>query len=482
MSITRNTVYNLAGAMVPVALALIVVPLYIHQIGEDRYGVLTIVWLLLGYFGLFDLGLSRAAANQVARLHDAPACEREEVFWSACLLNAAFGAVGGLLLYLVGRSLLGEWLKMSPSLHTEALGALPWIAAAVPVATISAVLTGALEGRQRFGVVNLIQGIGAISLQVVPLTAAFLISPDLQVIVPVAVVVRVLSVVPLVQAVRVTLPIHGVRRARSARMRELLKYGTWVTVTNIVGPLLDSLDRFFIGGVLGAAAVAYYAVPFSLVGRTQTIPRALSRTLFPYLSADTPEQATSRAVESAITVAAVVIPIVVLSMFLMRPFLNLWMGVRFAQHAAIVGETLLCGIWLNGLATIPFAMLQAQGRPDVVAKFHLAELVPFIVVLWYGLHYLGLVGAAVAWVLRVAVDAVLLFWSAAMAVDLAKRLAMGAALVLCAWSLVRTLALYSLSVRIVADTLLMTVVGAWSLYSSARVRHEVVKVLRYVGA
>lgn len=480
MSVARHTLYNLAGALVPLVLALVVVPLYIHRIGEARYGVLTIVWLLLGYFGLFDLGLSRATANQIARLHAASAGERVEVFWSACILNAAFGVVGGLVLYLVGRPLLGHWLKMPLPLRAEAVGALPWIAASVPVATISAVLTGSLEGRQRFGVVNLIQALGTIALQVVPLAAAFLISPDLRIIVPVAVVVRFLSVAPLVLAVRAALPIHGWVRPRTDRMRELLGYGTWVTITNVVGPLLDSLDRFFIAAVLGAEAVAYYAVPFSLVARTQILPRAVSRTLFPYLSADAPEHARNRAVESVITLAAMGIPIVVLSMILMRPFLNLWMGAQFARHAAIVGETLLCGIWLNGLATVPFAMLQAQGRPDMVAKFHLAELVPFIAVLWYGLHHLGLVGAAVAWALRVAVDALLLFWAAGIGFDLAKRLTLGAMLVLCAWLLLRVLPSYSVPIKVLADALLVIAAVAWSLHSSARVRQGVMRALRYV--
>lgn len=90
-------------------------------------------------------------------------------------------------------------------------------------------------------------------------------------------------------------------------------------------------------------------------------------------------------------------------------FLKIWVGYAFAFHAAPVGEIVLIGIWINGLAYIPYGHLQASNRPDLAAKFHLAELLPFICSLWIGVHYFGLIGAAWAWTARMAVDAVLLF-------------------------------------------------------------------------
>ena len=73
-----------------------------------------------------------------------------------------------------------------------------------------------------------------------------------------------------------------------------------------------------------------------------------------------------------------------------------------------MGQLLLVGFWINSFAVIPYAQLQARGRPDLAAKCHLGEVLPYFGLLYLGLNTLGMMGAAVAFSLRVLVDFALL--------------------------------------------------------------------------
>ena len=64
--LARNSALNLLGLCSPLLVAIVAIPILIRGLGTDRFGVLTLVWVVIGYSSLFDLGLSRALTKIVA--------------------------------------------------------------------------------------------------------------------------------------------------------------------------------------------------------------------------------------------------------------------------------------------------------------------------------------------------------------------------------------------------------------------------------
>ncbi len=408
MSTSKNTVYNIVGALLPAALSLLTIPLYIGLIGEGRYGVMAIAWLLLDYFGLFDLGLGRATSQRIASLRDSTPAARSTSFWTAVYINLGFGLLGGLIAWPVATFIFGQSFSITDSLRAEMLSAIPWLILAVPLSTLSGVLTGALQGRQKFLELNIISTLGALLLQVAPLAIAYFHGPDLQLLLASAIASKVVTMLILFTRCREHVFRHQPRSASRSEASRLLKFGGWVTVSSLVGPLMSMVDRFAIGATLGAQHVTYYTVSFQLGQRAAVIPGAVASAALPRLSVASAKEASVLCIHATRSLAVVMTPVMVMGLLLIEPFLKWWLNPDIAQHSALTSKILIIGFWVNAFAFLPFVQLQASGRPDLVAKSHATELIPYLLLLYWGLHYFGLPGAAVAYTLRNVFDCLLM--------------------------------------------------------------------------
>jgi O-antigen/teichoic acid export membrane protein len=409
----RNTVILIVGTLVPTVIGLVTVPAYLSVIGQARFGVYVIVGLVIAYFALLDRGLNAAVQNEVARLDPKAADARAAVVWAAVVLNAVIGVIAGAGLLVIGWLLFGHVLSLSGDLRAESIDALPALAACVPLSTVLAVFQGGLIGRERFGTVAVLDGIRMTALQLLPLAFAYWWGPELVWLALGLLAATGFSTVCYFTAcLGVALaPRLWARPSRVVAAR-LFHYGKWVTVTSVLSPLLDMSDRMVIATIRGPTAVTIYSIPYNLASRLLIIPFSLIRVAFPRFSAIGDDDSRALGGRALAGLAALTAPLAVLGATLAAPFLELWIGGDVARNAAPIAAVLFAGVWVNGLGYVPYTLLQARGRPDLPARFHALEFVPFLIVLAIGVKFGGPLGAAVAWSSRVLFDTALLLTAA----------------------------------------------------------------------
>ena len=462
MTLRRNALVNLLGQIIAVVISLATVPPLLRLVGDARYGVLLLVWVLLGYFSFFDLGVSQATNQRMATLRDANPGERSRLLWTALSMNGGLGLVAAAILYAVGYLVLGRFASIDETLRMESLRALPWIAMALPVNLIASVLGGALQGREAFASVTVVNILGQLMAQCFPLLVAWRWSRSLELLIPAALVARGVTALLLGAACRVLVPLRGVPRYDGVLGRKLLGYGGWVTVSAVVGPIMSSLDRVVIAGIAGSEAVTYYGVPQGLAQRLLMLPNSLSAALFPRFASSVPEQRDALSEVSVRILASVMTPAIVAGMFLVGPFLRIWISPAFAAKATLAAQIILAGVWMNGLALIAHSSLQARGRPDLVAKAHAVELPVYIAILAGSLYQWGVAGAAIAWTVRVTGDAAVLFALGGYLLRLGRRLAVPVLLLALSLAAARALAGAPIAEGATGAALLLVAFG-WGL-------------------
>jgi O-antigen/teichoic acid export membrane protein len=412
MSTKVNTIYNIIGSASALAISMLCIPVLIREIGEIRFGILSLATLLLGYLGLFDFGLSRATAQRMAQISDGDKAEQSNVFWTALTTNLIIGILGGILTIPIIYYVISNIHIAEESIRVEALDSLVWISLSVPMATMTGVLTGALEGRGKFLHTNAVSVVNIAMLQTLPIIVAVFNGPDLRFILPSILLAKAVSLLMLFIVCRnIIYKNHQFEFSRE-RAIKLLKYGGWITTSSVISPMMVVTDRFLIGATIGAREVTQYTIPFQLAERMAVIPGALSAAMFPKF-ANTNEDESKIYADRAIRVLSIVMtPLAILMIILIQPFLNLWIGRELAEASGGLSIILIMGYWINGFARVSLARLQASGRPDIAAKCHMVEVLPYLVALYFLLKHYGIMGAAIAFAFRTFADSLLLFWYA----------------------------------------------------------------------
>ena len=412
-AVSRSFILSLLGTGLPFLLGFVTIPRVVAGLEMERFGLLTLVWTAIGYFGLFDFGLGRALTQQVAgRLAKTDRLVRADV-WPGLKLVGVFGVLGAFVMWGLSWYYIRFVLHLPLGMVEEALRASAWASVSIPLVTLGSGLRGILEGKEEFGKAGWLRGLlGGLNFGL----------PWLLVVLGLGYLVPMVLSLVMARLVVVAWNAWWLRSLWKAERQEevveeqtsksLFQFGAWMTLSNVVGPFMVAADRFFVASAVGAGLLAYYTVPQDAVLRLLVIPAAWATVWFPRfsgLAATASPKEFREQLWQGLRWVAVVMGVLCLGLGVFAgPLLSLWLDAGFAENASGIAQILLVGIFFNALAHIPLAALQASGRVALTAKLHVLELLLFVPALLWALGVAGLWGAAWVWTARTVFDCVFL--------------------------------------------------------------------------
>jgi O-antigen/teichoic acid export membrane protein len=412
MSIKRNTLWNLFGSAAPMVIGFASIPYIYQQIGIERIGVLTLIWALIGYFSIFDFGLGRAITQRIASRESHQTEKQKSITaTTGVFLTLLIGIVGSLVGFAAIELGGVNWINSAKNLNQEIYSSLLLACLAIPATTATAGLRGILEGEQRFKAINLLKLILGLSNFLGPIASIALFGPRLDYTVGSLVLAR--YIILIAHYLIALIKISNIRDNLSLEeSKHLFRFGGWMTLSNIIGPLMVVVDRFLIANFLGAAVVAYYSIPADFMIRLLVLPAAITATLFPVFSKYISEKnyINSKALyKKSMQIVFLMMGGVAALIVIGADFgIGIWLGSEFAEKSAVVASVLAVGILFNSMAQIPHAYIQASGDARSTALIHVFESAFYIPALLLLMQMHGILGASIAWMLRALLDLVLL--------------------------------------------------------------------------
>lgn len=408
MSLIKNSFLNIVGYVVPTLVAIPALGYLARSLGAERFGIFTLAMALVGYAGIFDAGMTRAVIREIA-IYRNDFLEKKRIASTAVFFVLCLGIVGTALMFFLSFK-ISNILNVSKIYEQEVAVSLKILSFSIPIFLVNQIWLAVLEGEEKFVNVNVQKWISSSLLAGLPALMLIMYKTSLVGAITGLLIGRILALLVNIIFSYKFIFSSGIRFHRYIFAR-LIRYGGWITISNIISPVMSYFDRFIVSYLSGAHVVAFYSAPAEAVSRLSIIPAALSRAVFPKLSsAKNDNEKKVNLKLSYILLSAVCGPIVLICFLFSEHILALWLGENFKGLPSLILRILLIGFLFNCFAQIPFTLIQAAGKSKVTASLHMSELFPYLILLFVFVKYYGIIGAAIAWTSRMIVDSLILFY------------------------------------------------------------------------
>lgn len=402
--VKHNVIANFIGNVWVSALSIGLVPVYVHFMGIESFGLVGIFALLQGIFNVFDLGLSSTLNRELAAASAKGAAQEmadlvrtlEWVYWLVA---------GAIAIVTVSSSpfIARHWLNNSTLSNHVVIGALILSGLVIAVRWPYSLYSGGLLGLQKQGLFNR----DKIVLETIRSAGVVIIlayvSSTIYAFFLWQMVISVLTTLLFRWTLWQNLPpIQGRASFRSSVFKKTWRFAAGMNGIAIMATILMQTDKVILSRMLSLESFGYYTLAATVATGLYQFSGPFYNALYPKFTqlvaiGDT-NQLKLLYHKSCQLLSVLVIPVALMISFFSKDILALW--TRSATTAAVTATVLsimVLGTALNCLVTIPFALQLAYSWPTLTFYSNIVGVIVLVPAIFILTHYYGAVGAALAW-------------------------------------------------------------------------------------
>lgn len=403
-----NVFWQIFGNILPMCVAVLVMPSITDNLGADRLGILSIGLSAMAFQTLMTLGIDRATTKLISEAYDSENNQQlASIFKSGLLLIIFIGSIASLVFYIVAPFLAQTVFSIPLSMSDEAVSAFRVFAGWLFVELISTPFISILMAEGRFASLSAVKSLVAI------LTYSILFFAGNQKIDFPTTLFYILTVRSLIYF---GLAIHILKNnidlwVKGSIKYEILKnylgFGKWVSLYGIISPFNMYFDRIVLGGMISSAAVAYYSIPTDLIMRASLIPASFAVVIFPKLAANFANKLNDSTNLSAISIQLIILlfsPVYIIISVFSEELIGFWLGKDFSDKSWMVASIIASGMLIGSVKPLFWSIVEAGGRPDLLGKLYIIVGVLNIPIVYILIEKIGIEGAAISFALRTIVE------------------------------------------------------------------------------
>ena len=411
MSLKKNILAGYATQLYVTLVGILILPLYLKNMGAEAYGLVGFFTMLQAWFNLLDIGLTPTVARETARFQggatDALSYCRliralQIIFFSVALL-------GGGAIFLSSGLIADKWLNAQKLPMAQVQIALQLMAMGIALRWMSGLYRGCIAGAERLvwlggfnAFVATLRFIG-----VLPILIWFGHSPAI--FFSYQLLVAIIELAGLAAKAHGLVPVLASGQAIGwtpskllAPIKRVLKFSMSIAFTSSVWVLVTQTDKLLLSKLLPLADYGYFTLAVLAASGVMMVSGPISAALMPRMArlhAENEEASLTALYRNATQLIAVTAISVCLTLaFFAKQLLWVWTGdPQASTEAAYVLRLYALGNGFLVMASFPYYLQFAKGN----LRLHLIGNAVFVLtlvpsIIWATLNY-GAVGAGYTW-------------------------------------------------------------------------------------
>lgn len=407
-----NIASNYLRVIAGIAVMFFLIPYIVSRLGIETFGLWSLIFAMVGLFGLLDLGFATAAMKYVAELTaSGDRAQRNQVLATLLVVYLGLGAVCLALVALLAGPASG-WFNL-PADQARAFTLALWligtaVAINFPASLVKAILIGS-------GRMHLVNGIELITTLVNAALVVILLEAGMGLLGLAIATATTMLLGPLVMlplAIHLTPGLSASPRLFSRdRVRELMGFSVYFFIANVAVLIILRIDPVVIKSFLTLSAVAIYAVAAKIAEYAYLLNKQFSNALMPLVSQSkgAGDVATVRRilVDGTRFLLAIAVPFLALLLFYAEAIVVRWMGPEFAESVPLL-RVLILAVLFSSVQLNAANVLGMTGTHRFVAFAMGGSAVLNLVLSIILIQFLGLTGVALATMLATLVTELML--------------------------------------------------------------------------
>ena len=243
----KSVVESALGVAIPAILFVLMIPVIIDNFGVERFGYISLFWVVLSVSSILDLGVSRALTNYVAKNRNNKIALQS--VWSVIVILSLLCLGITTILVYSSSTLTQFYTDGSSVLQSELNIAIQQLCYAIPMVILYSVIKGTIEGSGDFRVTAIIKIVMSLII-VLPLVFVNEGDANLTYVADILIISRLtgLIVIFYIYIGRFKPNIINLK----APVYTIFKYGGFVAISTFCSAFLVYSDRFI--------SSCYYAI------------------------------------------------------------------------------------------------------------------------------------------------------------------------------------------------------------------------------